>query len=157
MREDHPRSRGVYAEGRLLSGERSGSSPLARGLLINWIESVPQRGIIPARAGFTAGSHPPPPTGADHPRSRGVYATGGQFKDEPPGSSPLARGLLEVSSSLIGALRIIPARAGFTARHVTITGARRDHPRSRGVYCKVGDNTYKKHGSSPLARGLHGL
>ena len=51
---DHPRSRGVYrcCRNRLLS--RSGSSPLARGLLILGRRGDLVNRIIPARAGFTA-------------------------------------------------------------------------------------------------------
>ena len=50
-----------------------GSSPLARGLLVNALGGRLGCGIIPARAGFT-----PELTWAlsprmDHPRSRGVY------------------------------------------------------------------------------------
>ena len=151
---DHPRSRGVYAAADLGIQPQLGSSPLARGLPERVQAAADLGRIIPARAGFTAGSHPPPPTRADHPRSRGVYATGGQFKDEPPGSSPLARGLLEVSSSLIGALRIIPARAGFTPTCPCVGTRRRDHPRSRGVYSPDYAASIFISGSSPLARGL---
>ena len=52
--QDHPRSRGVYeplGDGR--DGEQ-GSSPLARGLHLRKIPFSSERGIIPARAGFTA-------------------------------------------------------------------------------------------------------
>ena len=51
-------------------------------------------------------------------------------------------------------LRIIPARAGFTAAATWewITG--RDHPRSRGVYPIEDRDAIARFGSSPLARGL---
>ena len=53
-----------------------GSSPLARGLLID-IYLVPKpNGIIPARAGFTYWFDDPSQTISDHPRSRGVYRIG---------------------------------------------------------------------------------
>ena len=50
---DHPRSRGVYQPTGLsdLCGE--GSSPLARGLRAAPQVGEGERGIIPARAGFT--------------------------------------------------------------------------------------------------------
>ena len=70
---DHPRSRGVYAY--LIRGLRAddGSSPLARGLLIERVgESVIGR-IIPARAGFTGIAAAQTAGHTDHPRSRGVY------------------------------------------------------------------------------------
>ena len=50
------------------------------------------------------------------------------------GSSPLARGLPSLSFVDRLALRIIPARAGFTYLEAEIFGQKRDHPRSRGVY-----------------------
>ena len=111
---DHPRSRGVYA-GSLLAGRtRGGSSPLARGLrwdFDDWIDGV---GIIPARAGFTTSL-------ADS-------------TDWLVGSSPLARGLRGLRPRALDVHRIIPARAGFTAGPGLRGPARRDHPRSRGVY-----------------------
>ena len=72
---DHPRSRGVYVELGAWKHENTGSSPLARGLPQAVRRERADRGIIPARAGFT----PPYRDGSeqwpDHPRSRGVYAT----------------------------------------------------------------------------------
>ena len=54
----------------------------------------------------------------------------------------------------LAALRIIPARAGFTGSGGAGPSARRDHPRSRGVYGPVGTDLDPPAGSSPLARGL---
>ena len=112
---DHPRSRGVYTTSLYVESQRTGSSPLARGLRPETMSpttarsgssplarglhhvpicGVPAHGIIPARAGFTAGDHVAydgkvwiiparagftsrRPAGSfrgwDHPRSRGVY------------------------------------------------------------------------------------
>ena len=154
LRRDHPRSRGVYAMILALNGVGKGSSPLARGLRIPHT-SVP-RGfrIIPARAGFTGRRRwcrrPP----RDHPRSRGVYTSSTPAPMTSPGSSPLARGLRRVRRGLPGDLRIIPARAGFTAcRGGRATGPW-DHPRSRGVYPSTSLADSTDWGSSPLARGL---
>ena len=52
---DHPRSRGVYATSAAVRTCSPGSSPLARGLLADGDQQTGTRGIIPARAGFTAG------------------------------------------------------------------------------------------------------
>ena len=113
-RRDHPRSRGVYLHAALDTTAQTGSSPLARGLLSGVHRSTLAAGIIPARAGFTGvcrvQRHLPP----DHPRSRGVYWRAGVGSPPGLGSSPLARGLLHRSREGDGALRIIPARAGFT-------------------------------------------
>ena len=51
-----------------------GSSPLARGLLIDHYYYNEIGRIIPARAGFTSLRGAAAARGADHPRSRGVYA-----------------------------------------------------------------------------------
>ena len=51
--------------------------------------------------------------------------------------------------------RIIPARAGFTRTTTRPAARQRDHPRSRGVYDSVFVWVVYRHGSSPLARGLH--
>ena len=111
---DHPRSRGVYA------------LDAAVGHLDLW--------IIPARAGFTLRrgrlTRPRP----DHPRSRGVYAIGAEEMVNVPGSSPLARGLQNITAQLASNNGIIPARAGFTRRGAGRRRRSADHPRSRGVY-----------------------
>ena len=72
---------------------RSGSSPLARGLLATGMLNIFSTGIIPARAGFT--EHFDMMTGftEDHPRSRGVYTLPRGRLRSRWGSSPLARGL----------------------------------------------------------------
>ena len=93
-----------------------------------------RRRIIPARAGFTPSGTPRPPGRTDHPRSRGVYASG------------LGAGII--------ALRIIPARAGFTPGAAGPRRPRPDHPRSRGVYGSRFATPPSPPGSSPLARGL---
>ena len=132
--EDHPRSRGVYISVFLNAPDVSGSSPLARGLLLGRLLAARPLGIIPARAGFTAGRRPSGCATTDHPRSRGVYDWSGHVRARVDGSSPLARGL----------------RGGVVADH----GPTVDHPRSRGVYHETVRAEGRLSGSSPLARGL---
>ena len=131
-----------------------GSSPLARGLLLAAPEQVQVQGIIPARAGFTLGGEDLDDGRADHPRSRGVYARRLHAPVPGGGSSPLARGLPGRPGRRKGNLRIIPARAGFTAGDVRRQGRQGDHPRSRGVYTRAICCPARTLGSSPLARGL---
>ena len=111
---DHPRSRGVYEAVARCRWGWGGSSPLARGLPRGPGRRAVSLRIIPARAGFTRDG----PLGArpswDHPRSRGVYSAGQSLDCQPPGSSPLARGLREPLLTGLHKRRIIPARAGFT-------------------------------------------
>ena len=111
-------------------------------------------GIIPARAGFTGRTSDRIWCRGDHPRSRGVYYTERGDDKVQEGSSPLARGLHTADRPGRGAVRIIPARAGFTRRPSTSTLRDRDHPRSRGVYARACLGAVSAAGSSPLARGL---
>ena len=153
-RADHPRSRGVYAgEGEELL-RTTGSSPLARGLLINSIDRAIWRGIIPARAGFTHALEVLVRVWGDHPRSRGVYRHPIVRTRRSEGSSPLARGLRIHYSARGARARIIPARAGFTSWPPRLRSSSADHPRSRGVYVDVSSYQAGISGSSPLARGL---
>ena len=132
--QDHPRSRGVYWYEGDTGNALGGSSPLARGLPTTPASTSRPARIIPARAGFTpsrkSSCHLPP----DHPRSRGVYLAEPLVLECGEGSSPLARGLLVTQSIVTLSSRIIPARAGFTARRTAIRPGDPDHPRSRGVY-----------------------
>ena len=137
----------------MVSVER-GSSPLARGLRTPKMSSEIKRRIIPARAGFTRGKHSSCSRAQDHPRSRGVYADDLVIFASPEGSSPLARGLLTNHAIIIFRGGIIPARAGFTGFPFVLRAARRDHPRSRGVYWAHESDFDSAVGSSPLARGL---
>ena len=75
-------------------------------------------------------------------------------RDREVGSSPLARGLLYNTLSIIAGAGIIPARAGFTFGAREGGFGRGDHPRSRGVYAHRGRSGSWAAGSSPLARGL---
>ena len=172
---DHPRSRGVYRIRQHLGERRVGSSPLARGLQECGRGFISAFRIIPARAGFTerGGVSCPRTHGSsplarglqietmgishqfvDHPRSRGVYSPHHHLTHIRDGSSPLARGLPQSSRGKDSIGRIIPARAGFTFSLLSIPPLRRDHPRSRGVYCRAGTGRPAPAGSSPLARGL---
>ena len=111
-------------------------------------------GIIPARAGFTDERAPQASQGADHPRSRGVYASRPPPHPLRGGSSPLARGLHRRRLASGDHRRIIPARAGFTRPRGRRGATRSDHPRSRGVYATDPTHLAPRCGSSPLARGL---
>ena len=151
---DHPRSRGVYVTVNDAQLRRAGSSPLARGLLIERKIEISGVRIIPARAGFTARVYQPLRAVWDHPRSRGVYPRGPRGPSAPGGSSPLARGLRALISVLCPNTGIIPARAGFTGQPILSATVAQDHPRSRGVYDGSDPDGTLVRGSSPLARGL---
>ena len=137
-----------------ICGVLSGSSPLARGLLVVPRLGRVAPGIIPARAGVTAMVGVAGSGIKDHPRSRGVYQYDEFLATCSLGSSPLARGLRDPTRLTVRQPRIIPARAGFTLRHDPGYSERPDHPRSRGVYVAVQSGFPGHEGSSPLARGL---
>ena len=131
---DHPRTRGVYCEVGVDDAPDDGSSPHARGLRG---ELTPRRllvRIIPARAGFTPARRWWCRRRRDHPRTRGVYVREQVRTDSALGSSPHARGLRGRTPQREGPVRIIPARAGFTAPSPASTVRSSDHPRTRGVY-----------------------
>ena len=151
---DHPRSRGVYETPRLSATSLTGSSPLARGLLIAKRQTRESDGIIPARAGFTPTSPSGRRQSRDHPRSRGVYLPLPRGRLMFGGSSPLARGLPLANYGQELCPGIIPARAGFTLPRPPPQPWSRDHPRSRGVYAVLPAGVQTGNGSSPLARGL---
>ena len=116
---DHPRSRGVYPSASEVIRPRCGSSPLARGLRRSSAAAAADRGIIPARAGFTLPDVQRNSKLRDHPRSRGVYRITTVLPSLKFGSSPLARGLRQEGFSGSMGSRIIPARAGFTPGDAT--------------------------------------
>ena len=91
-RWDHPRSRGVYMAGERVDIDARGSSPLARGLPRLAVLLQRPAGIIPARAGFTAGITGKTWVDGDHPRSRGVYCVTFDFDAVKWGSSPARAG-----------------------------------------------------------------
>ena len=71
-------------------------------------------GIIPALAGNTSPSSPPPSWAEDHPRSRGEYRAMMVFPSLVWGSSPLSRGIRERCCHRSRGGGIIPALAGNT-------------------------------------------
>ena len=152
--QDHPRSRGVYVTRGNGFVVCQGSSPLARGLPDHVRSGGWRGGIIPARAGFTGNGFVVCQFVKDHPRSRGVYEPISRPSATVSGSSPLARGLLDLFDLRPVNNRIIPARAGFTAGALHPARLRPDHPRSRGVYRQEIHGWHIESGSSPLARGL---
>ena len=115
-RPAHPRSRGENSELLSVIRSRKGSSPLARGKQTLAWAGTARIGLIPARAGKTGHPTARRLSVPAHPRSRGENCCGQDAPASPTGSSPLARGKLPASATSLRTIRLIPARAGKTAR-----------------------------------------
>ena len=130
-----------------------GSSPLARGTRV-----IPESiglvvGLIPARAGNTAGMRYATARYGAHPRSRGEHRPARHYRRRAPGSSPLARGTHTRAAARRSPLGLIPARAGNTQYRKRSYRGHGAHPRSRGEHLGIDNTEFFVEGSSPLARG----
>ena len=151
---DHPRACGVYIGDTRDEIKALGSSPRVRGLHARRSTAHTPAGIIPARAGFTAGDSVPVAVAQDHPRACGVYSPSIVQITARRGASPRARGLRGNYASILPECRIIPARAGFTPPLCRRGERGMDHPRACGVYNSQVAETRFGGGSSPRVRGL---
>ena len=88
----HPRSRGEHGKTGGQEPAGQGSSPLARGTHEEFCVAGARFGLIPARAGNTAGYRLQSRHERAHPRSRGEHLACGSARRVGGGSSPLARG-----------------------------------------------------------------
>ena len=151
---DHPRSRGEYHSHGRLPDTVCGSSPLSRGIpmILSCVTSC--SGIIPALAGNTLAPSVFGGLVGDHPRSRGEYRFTSSRSEDPPGSSPLSRGILQGLTREPKTSGIIPALAGNTCLDPRYLSPGADHPRSRGEYSLPPGGTWPLRGSSPLSRGI---
>ena len=152
--QDRPGHRATPHYGALPTGAFEGSSPLARGLPPSTCPYDGPAGSSPLTRGLRVSRQRARTSRPDHPRSRGVYVPNRPAAGAVVGSSPLARGLPYDQLRRLTAVRIIPARAGFTIVVVVGEFVAKDHPRSRGVYDGSRRVATFAHGSSPLARGL---
>ena len=156
-RRDHPRSRGEYRVHNQSASKEAGSSPLSRGILAVGMCGFECVGIIPALAGNTRCSTTRPPSGRDHPRSRGEYPDPRTGISKYSGSSPLSRGIRHRRHYQPHTSRIIPALAGNTVWRPPPAMQTTDHPRSRGEYRDGHFSHQARKGSSPLSRGIPGV
>ena len=149
--------RGEHTYGPTTETSHQGSSPLARGTPDCVHFSQLHAGIIPACAGNTR-SFPCRSRGLwDHPRLRGEHPKTDNLGRMGNGSSPLARGTPRGRSGATPSWGIIPACAGNTL-NASLTGMwLRDHPRLRGEHWMANSRLASCAGSSPLARGTHGV
>ena len=153
MVQAHPRSRGEHFCCLIHGSLSSGSSPLARGTLVEQSVLVEGERLIPARAGNTSCAKAWMFSSSAHPRSRGEHIMMPIPVGLTCGSSPLARGTPWSTITPTSRIRLIPARAGNTFPPGREVKAGQAHPRSRGEHCPCRLLYRILLGSSPLARG----
>ena len=150
---DHPRACGANMPSSTVCKESCGSSPRVRG---KHLFKIPQRyrnRIIPARAGQTVTQIDGDGGTADHPRACGANFPGPPWDNVSSGSSPRVRGKQFQALQIHVIRRIIPARAGQTARCAQVFHALPDHPRACGANpCRAVTVVFSA-GSSPRVRG----
>ena len=149
----HPRSRGENIDGVLPISEYTGSSPLTRGKLDEFLAVFDPDGLIPAHAGKTYLATFSAVWGPAHPRSRGENHTGSTRNRDLRGSSPLTRGKRSGPGRSLTSCGLIPAHAGKTSRAFGGYAYMGAHPRSRGENLGQRCAACTNGGSSPLTRG----
>ena len=110
----HPRAGGENCEEVQGAVGQRGSSPRGRGKPCIRHRRAGRQRLIPARAGKTKGRLPYAAVRQAHPRAGGENASIDAKAAELGGSSPRGRGKPASSSSPVGTLGLIPARAGKT-------------------------------------------
>ncbi len=149
----HPRMRGEHDNVRDCTLPPFGSSPHARGTLLDPRLSVRGFRFIPACAGNTPDELLRHRRSAVHPRMRGEHTSARWKCASQPGSSPHARGTLVAQFREELRRRFIPACAGNTIGACLAKLPCPVHPRMRGEHGRHGVNPSQTGGSSPHARG----
>ena len=152
-KRDHPRMRGEQVQPGMRDLWAGGSSPHARGTAERRHLRRSLRGIIPACAGNSAPNQAGRGTNRDHPRMRGEQELSRYRHELNEGSSPHARGTVELLLQVLRGEGIIPACAGNRSRACRMPPRRWDHPRMRGEQQMIRETYLDFGGSSPHARG----
>ena len=151
----HPRAGGENRAASRRSHHQYGSSPRGRGKLDRRREALPQRRLIPARAGKTSRVTALTNGQGAHPRAGGENRVAGFRSDLEWGSSPRGRGKHLSHAGYTHAFRLIPARAGKTSTGSVLLVVARAHPRAGGENWLRTALSFKRAGSSPRGRGKH--
>jgi len=149
----HPRMRGEHA---IVSGFHqfiTGSSPHARGTLLQTHAGISNRRFIPACAGNTSIVCWVDRYRSVHPRMRGEHCDFETLRNSATGSSPHARGTHTREQRADVGHRFIPACAGNTPPLPALGPPQTVHPRMRGEHIAGLCGLLGVIGSSPHARG----
>ena len=154
---DHPRMRGEHVSLPTDIVPLMGSSPHARGARGRRCRRMRPCRIIPACAGSTPSPSSSGSSWRDHPRMRGEHYVEHGLGVVPMGSSPHARGALQLHAPVPVEPGIIPACAGSTCLYAYTTSSHPDHPRMRGEHFHLSLPRPLFRGSSPHARGARAV
>ncbi len=133
----HPRGRGEHCSWMESGSHSCGSSPRARGTLVNPLCDDERQRFIPAGAGNTTWRRCRRLSSAVHPRGRGEHFSHLLWYTSRTGSSPRARGTRLMSGRALAPVRFIPAGAGNTEQEPLLCSTRTVHPRGRGEHHDV--------------------
>ena len=149
----HPRAGGENSPVGLASWCQLGSSPRGRGKPGVEIGDHSAHRLIPARAGKTPSTPDQKFSTTAHPRAGGENCADMWEMWAAWGSSPRGRGKRNDELRSVGALGLIPARAGKTRAASIVASRTWAHPRAGGenAYSKTAATIYN--GSSPRGRG----
>ncbi len=150
---DHPRVCGEHLLAQVVGLLLQGSSPRMRGAQRGPRRFGRLRGIIPAYAGSTMWTYPPPRWSPDHPRVCGEHRISSCFRNAMTGSSPRMRGAPAPGARSCAPGGIIPAYAGSTTSRRTVQTQWQDHPRVCGEHIRGRQEKGRPRGSSPRMRG----
>ena len=132
--KDHPRGCGEHLKVSADGVPRAGSSPRMRGAPSRQQHEPRIVRIIPADAGSTTIKAINAVNIKDHPRGCGEHCGFENVDMTLLGSSPRMRGALRYLCGLAIRIRIIPADAGSTEKHVVAPYEIGDHPRGCGEH-----------------------
>ncbi len=149
----YPRWRGEHTTRYSGRSATTGLSPLARGTHCAIFVVLFIGRFIPAGAGNTSDALTWCVAIPVYPRWRGEHNLTLISNNIAGGLSPLARGTQRNIEQLVAAERFIPAGAGNTSVHRTISSYEAVYPRWRGEHKNTVGYISQRFGLSPLARG----
>ena len=149
----HPRACGENRPFRPSAASLAGSSPRVRGKRRGPCARLPDRRLIPARAGKTGMTLMTRIASAAHPRACGENIVSPVCLRSWNGSSPRVRGKQRRRQPPRGRRGLIPARAGKTPKAVAAHVDMRAHPRACGENPESRGGPCGHEGSSPRVRG----
>ena len=149
----HPRAGGENQYDGPVAVQAHGSSPRGRGKRVSARSNGDRARLIPARAGKTDRAHDGNQARTAHPRAGGENAFVVGATATVRGSSPRGRGKRASMIVTEDEGRLIPARAGKTARHPASGPRSTAHPRAGGENALACFAFACGGGSSPRGRG----